>query len=81
MCVCVCVFVGVVDEDTANAIEGTANAAQNQGEASTDFTVADRLKMAGMGICDNQPLVNTQQVSHSGILVHKTFKILLLWCV
>ena len=39
--------VGVVDEDTANIIEGVADAAQNQAEADRDATIADRLKMAG----------------------------------
>ena len=39
--------VGIVDEDTANVIEGVADAAQNQAEADRDATIADRLKMAG----------------------------------
>ena len=40
--------VGVVDEDTANIVEGVADAAQNQAEADRDATIADRLKTAGM---------------------------------
>ena len=40
-------LLGVVDEDTANVIEGVADAAQNQAEADRDATLADRLKMAG----------------------------------
>ena len=39
--------IGIVDEDTANVIEGVADAAQNQAEADRDATITDRLKMAG----------------------------------
>ncbi len=38
---------GLVDEDTANIIEGVADAAENQASADGDASLADRLKMAG----------------------------------
>jgi len=36
-----------VDEDTANIVEGVADAAENQASADRDASIADRLKMAG----------------------------------
>ena len=39
--------VGIVDEDLANAIEGDADATQNQAEADRDITVSDRLNIPG----------------------------------
>ena len=38
---------GLVDENTANIVEGVAGGVQNQAEASRDASVTDRLKMAG----------------------------------
>lgn len=38
---------GLVDEDTANIIEGVADAAENQASADRDASLTDRLKMAG----------------------------------
>lgn len=40
-------IIGIVDENTADIIEGVADAAENQAEAGRDATIADRLKMAG----------------------------------
>ena len=47
--VCIILYghLGIVDEDTANVLEGVADAAQNQAEADRDATITDRLKMAG----------------------------------
>lgn len=36
-----------MDEDTANAFEGVADAAENQASADRDASITDRLKMAG----------------------------------
>lgn len=38
---------GLVDEDTANIVEGVADGVKNQAEADRDASVTDRLKMAG----------------------------------
>ena len=38
---------GLVDEDTANIVEGVAGAVENQASADRDASLADRLKMAG----------------------------------
>ena len=43
----VLLFTGLVDEDTANIVEGVADAAENQASADRDATLTDRLKMAG----------------------------------
>ena len=36
-----------VDEDTVKIVEGVSDAAENQAEAGTDASIADRVKMAG----------------------------------
>ena len=36
-----------MDEDTVNIVGGVADAANNQAEAGTDASIADRVKMAG----------------------------------
>ena len=36
-----------MDEDTANIVEGVADAVENQASADRDASLADRLKMAG----------------------------------
>ena len=38
---------GLVDDDVANVVEGTADAAEKQADASRDTSAKDRLKMAG----------------------------------
>ena len=59
---------GVVDSDTADIVEGVADAAQNQAEAGRDATVADRVKMAAGDsagvVADN---VDNTYVSVSGV--------------
>lgn len=38
---------GLVDEDTANIIEGVADGVEHQAEAGRDASLTDRAKMAG----------------------------------
>ena len=39
---------GLVDDKTANIVEGVADGVKNQAEADRDASVTDRLKMASM---------------------------------
>ncbi len=71
-------YTGLVDEDTANIIEGVADAVENQADADRDASLTDRLKVAGgdaSGMVadnvDNPYVTVSRNLAHYDIIIIK----------